>query len=117
MYHGYATIGMEFGIERCAMLVMKGGKLHITEGVKLPNQVVIRMLGVIEAYKYLGILEADTIKEQKMKEIKKKRIYQKSPKITRDKILSQEPCQRDEYQGCPFHKIRGTILEVDQRRT
>ena len=38
-------IGMEFGIEKCAMLVMKSGKRYMTEGVKLPNQILIRTLG------------------------------------------------------------------------
>ena len=61
-------IRMEFGIEKCAMLVMKSDKRHITEGVELPNQVVIKMFGEKEAYKYLGILEADSIKQQEMKE-------------------------------------------------
>ena len=31
-------IGMEFGIEKCAMLKMKNGKQHMTEGIKLPKQ-------------------------------------------------------------------------------
>ena len=31
-------IGIEFGIENCAMLVMKSGKRHITDGIELPNQ-------------------------------------------------------------------------------
>ena len=61
-------IGMELGIEKCAMLAMKSGKRHMTEGVELPNQVVIRTLGEKETYKYLGILEADTIKQEEMKE-------------------------------------------------
>ena len=39
------------------------GKRHMTEGVELPNQVVIRTLGGKETYKYLEILEADTIKQ------------------------------------------------------
>ena len=30
-------IGMEFGIEKYAALVMKSGKRHMTEGVELPN--------------------------------------------------------------------------------
>ena len=30
-------IGMEFGIEKCAMLLMKSDKRHMTEGVELPN--------------------------------------------------------------------------------
>ena len=38
-------IGMKFGMEKCSMLVMKIGKRHITDGVELPNQVVIKTLG------------------------------------------------------------------------
>ena len=30
-------IKMEFGIEKCAMLVMKTGKRHMTDGMELPN--------------------------------------------------------------------------------
>ena len=59
---------MEFAIRKCAMLVMKSGKRHITDGVELPNQVVIRKLGEKETYKYLGILEGDTIKQKEKKE-------------------------------------------------
>ena len=29
-------IGMEFGIEKCAMLVMKRGKRHTTDGLEQP---------------------------------------------------------------------------------
>ena len=38
-------IGMEFGIEKCAMLVMKRGKQHMTDGMELPNRDKIRSLG------------------------------------------------------------------------
>ena len=37
-------IGMEFGREKCAMLVMKSGKWHLTDGIELPNQDKIRTL-------------------------------------------------------------------------
>ena len=37
-------IGMEFGIEKCAMLVMKSRKRHLTGGMELPNQNKIRTL-------------------------------------------------------------------------
>ena len=50
-------IGMEFGIEKCALLVMKSGKRHLTDGIELPNQDKIRTLAENETYKYLGILE------------------------------------------------------------
>ena len=60
-------IGMEFSIEKCALLVMKKGKRHITDGIELPTQDKIRTLAENETYKYLGILEADTIKQAEMK--------------------------------------------------
>ena len=63
---------MEFGMEKCAMLVMKSAKRHLTDGMKLPNQDKIRTLGEKETYKYLGILEADTIRQVEMKEKNKK---------------------------------------------
>ena len=56
-------IGMEFVIEKCAMLVMKSGKRHMTDGMELPSQDKIRTLGGNETYKYLRILEADTTKQ------------------------------------------------------
>ena len=37
-------MGMEFGIGKLSMLVMKIGKRHMTEGVELPNREVIRAL-------------------------------------------------------------------------
>ena len=45
------NIGMEFGIEKCVLLVMKSSKRHMTEGVELLNQVVIRTLAKKETYK------------------------------------------------------------------
>ena len=43
----------------------------MTEGIELPNQEKIRVLGEMETYKYEGILEADTIKQMEMKKINK----------------------------------------------
>ena len=37
-------IWMEFGIEKCAMLVRKSGKQHLLDGMELPNQDKIRTL-------------------------------------------------------------------------
>ena len=54
---------MEFGKEKYAMLVMKSGKRHLTDGMKLPNEDRISTLGIKETQKYSGVLEADTIKQ------------------------------------------------------
>ena len=61
-------IEMEFGIEKCVMLVMKSSKRFLTDGKERQNQDKIRTLGEKETYKYLGILESDTIKQVEMKE-------------------------------------------------
>ena len=45
-------IRMKFGIEKCAVLVMKSGKHHMTDGMELPNKDKIRTLRENETYKY-----------------------------------------------------------------
>ena len=40
----------------------------MTEGIELPHREKIRMLGEKETYRYLEILEADSIKQVEMKE-------------------------------------------------
>ena len=71
-------IGMEFGIEKCVMLVMKSRKRHPTDRMELPNQDKIKKLGEKETYKYLGVLKADTIKQVEMKEKKSEIISQEN---------------------------------------
>ena len=60
-------IGLEFGIEKCAMLVMEKGKIVKSVGTELPDGKVIKLLKEGQSYKYLGILEADKFLEKKMK--------------------------------------------------
>ena len=59
---------MEFGVEIYTVPIMKSGKRYMTEGIKKK----IRTFGEKETWKYLGILEADTIKQVEMKEKIKK---------------------------------------------
>ena len=79
-------IGMEFGIEKCALLVMKSGKRRITDRMELPNQDKIRTLGEKETYKYLGILEADTIKQVKMKYKTQNKYHRRTRKLPETKL-------------------------------
>ena len=59
-------IGMAFPLEEGAMLVMKSGKRHLTDRIELPTKDKIMPFGEKEMYKFLGILEADTIKQVEM---------------------------------------------------
>ena len=55
-------IRMEFGIEKCAMLIVKNCKWQIRKGIELANQEKIRTQAEKETYKYLVMLEANAIK-------------------------------------------------------
>ena len=68
------------------MLVMKSGKRYLTDGMDLPNQEKIRTLREKETYKYLGILEADTIKQVEMKEKIKKEYLRRTRKLLETKL-------------------------------
>ena len=116
-------IGMEFGIEKCAMLVMKSGKQQLTDGMELPNKDKIKTLGENETYKYLGILEADTIKQVEMKEKIQKEYLRRTRKLLETKLNRRNlikgiitwavPLVR--YSG-PFLKwTRDELKQMDQR--
>ena len=68
---------------------MKSGKRHLTEGMERPNQEQIRILEAKEIYKYLGILEADTIKQVEMKEKIKKEYLRRTRKLLETKLCSR----------------------------
>ena len=77
---------MEFDIEKCAMLLMKRGKRHITDGMELPNQDKIRTFAENETNKNLGILEADTIKQVEMKDKIQKEYLRRTRKLHETKL-------------------------------
>ena len=42
--------GYQNGVRPCSMLITKCGKRQITEGIELPNQEKIKMLGIISTW-------------------------------------------------------------------
>ena len=61
-------VGTKLGIEKCAILILNSGKEERVERIELLNQENIRPLAEKKKYKYLGILEANTIKQVQMNE-------------------------------------------------
>ena len=59
-------IGMEFGIKKCGMLVMKKGKIVKCNGIQLPDGEAIKSIEA-DGYKYLWILELDKFMEVQTK--------------------------------------------------
>ena len=79
-------LGMEFGIEKCAVLLMEKGKIVKSVGIELPNGKVIKSLQEGESYKYLGILEADRFLEEKMKLNVLKEFIRRLRKVLKSKL-------------------------------
>ena len=59
-------IGMEFGMKKCGVLVLKREKVVWFEGVEMPDGDRINEVEK-NRYRYLGISEYNKIKESKMK--------------------------------------------------
>ena len=59
-------IGMEFGLKKCGVVILKKGKLVKFDGIQLPNQEIMKAVDE-NGYPYLGILELDQINEDEMK--------------------------------------------------
>ena len=48
-------IGIDFGIKKCAVVVMKRGKLDKSQAIRLPDRRIIQSIGDdVDGYKYLG---------------------------------------------------------------
>ena len=79
-------IKMEFGLSKCTMIVIKRGKLVRSEGIKMPDGEVLKSLEEGDEYKYLGVLEADNIKHETMKNKIKKEYVRRIRKILSSKL-------------------------------
>ena len=80
-----SDIGMQFGIDKCAVLVMKRGKLVLCDGIEMPDGNSIREVEE-SGYKYLGVLEADDLNHAAMKEVICKEYFRRIRKILKSKL-------------------------------
>ena len=58
---------MDFGVTKCAKVVVRKRKDVTTDGIKLPDGREIKSLEKGESYKYLGVLESDVVQCKDMK--------------------------------------------------
>ena len=87
-----------------------------TEVIELPNLQRIRTLGEKKNYKYLGILEADTIKQVEMKEKVKKEYIRQTRKVLENKLCSRNPIKGINIWAVHFSGTQEYSLKR-QRRT
>ena len=79
-------IGMEFGMEKCAKVSMKRGKLKTSGDLLLSDGERIKEVDDGKGYKYLGILQSDTIKKTEAKDVVEREYFRRIRLILRSDL-------------------------------
>ena len=94
-----------------AMLIIISGQRRMTDGMELPTQDKIRTLGENETYKYLGILEADTIKQVEMKDKIRKEYLRRTRKLLEIKLSRRNLIKGINTWAVPLVRYSGPFLK------
>lgn len=82
-------IRMEFGLEKCATVVFKGGKRIHGRNLQLNDGVNINNLEQDDVYKYLGVEENDDIQHDQMKIKVRKEYFRRVRLVLKTKLNSK----------------------------
>ena len=101
----------------------ENGKRQLTDGMELPNKDKIKTLAENETYKYLGILDADAIKQVEMKEKIQKKYLRRTRKLLETKLNSRNLIKGINTWAVPLVRYSGPFLkwtrdefkQIDQR--
>ena len=78
---------MEFGLDKCAMLVLKDGKQVVRDGIELPDGKKIEEVDE-NGYKYLGVLEGADLMTTEMKESVRKEYFRRVKAVAKSKLYA-----------------------------
>ena len=81
----FSDAGMIFGLDKCAVLVLKRRKMVRTEGIELPDGKRMREVK-LDGYKYLGVLQLDSIMNREMKKKAKTEYIRKVKKLLKSQL-------------------------------
>ena len=98
-------IRMEFGREKCAMLVIEKGKIVKSVGIELPDGRVIKSLQEGESYKYLKILEADRVLGEEINLKVSKEYFRRLQKVLKLKLNGSNLLKESILVQYPFSDI------------
>ena len=76
---------MIFGLDKCVLLVLKRGKMVQIEGIELPDRKRMREVN-LDGYKYLGVLQLDSIVNREIKEKVKSEYIRRIKKLLRSQL-------------------------------
>ena len=109
-------IGMQFGIDKCAITVIKRGKLdNRNNDIVLGNQEKITSLDENNCYKYLGMLEVDNIKQKEMKTQIEKEYIRRLRKILKSKLNAGNLVKAINTWAVSLVRYGGGIIDWNQK--
>ena len=79
-------IGMQFGVKKCAVLILKRGRKIKSDGIRISGNNFIKSLQENDGYKYLGVLQNDEVMEKEMKEVITKEYKRRVRKVLETKL-------------------------------
>lgn len=99
-------ICMSFGLDKCAKVTFKKGRILEAPLIDLDFATKIRELEHDEAYKYLGISEGDGIQHSQMKEKVRKEYYRRVRLVLNTELNSKKQNISHKHLGCPCGAIQ-----------
>ena len=109
-------IRMQFGVDNCAITVMKRGKLDSSyNDIIFENQDTIRSRDEKNCYKYLGVLEVDNIKHQQIKSQLEKKYVKGLRKILKSKLNSGKLVTSINTWAVSLVRYRAGVIEWTQQ--
>ena len=106
----FEDICMDIGTAKCNVVAVSRGHISSTADIPLPSGDSIQQLEPGEAYKYLGILEADSIKHQQLKLILTQEYKRRVRKLLRTKLTSRNLILAINTYAIPVLRYSGGIV-------
>jgi len=103
-------MGMQFGFQKCASMVMQRGKLCSSSGIALSDG-LIATLTPLEYYKYLGVYEADSINCPKNKETVQAEYLRRLRKILSSQLHGRHKIMAINEFAIPILRYSATIID------
>jgi hypothetical protein len=108
-------IGVKFGLEKCARLVVERGKVKQTDGLQL-NIGSIQDVEVSQGYKYLGILQGQGNLQQEVKSKATHLYFKRVKQVLTSKLNSPNKIQAINTYAMPVLSYTGRVIEWTQSK-
>lgn len=106
-----ADIGMKFGLQKCAAVDVRKGKLVREEDVTLSDGQIIESMGIEDRYKYLGVQQTYEVKEKENKKGVEEQMMTRVKKILTSQLSAKNKITAINIWALPAFTYTAGILK------